>query len=276
MSTSTSSQPGATSVPTDSTTPGRTPTPPSNEDNGNASGTTQHDTQDYYEILSVDKTATADDIKKAYRKLAIKYHPDKNLDNTAEAATKFAQVNRANQILSDVNKRKIYDKNGHAGIQTFEQFGENDTVLQVLLMGKCAKILVGVLFCFTGCCCCLCCCGCCSCLRSHPDDEVPAYEEETTEQPEATPAMGESATKAPAPPSGTPGPTDIPAPCASNTDTPVVPPGPIIPGAPVGDAPTSEASSVKERPPYCPNCATNLMYSSGDECPGCGENVYGS
>lgn len=66
---------------------------------------------DYYSILGVAKTATAADIKKAYRKLARKYHPDVNPDNE-EAKRKFQQVNEANEVLSDADKRKKYDEYG--------------------------------------------------------------------------------------------------------------------------------------------------------------------
>lgn len=66
---------------------------------------------DYYKILGIDKKATADDIKKAYRKLARKYHPDVN-PNNKEAQTKFQQVNEANEVLNDPEKRKKYDEYG--------------------------------------------------------------------------------------------------------------------------------------------------------------------
>lgn len=66
---------------------------------------------DYYSILGVSKTASADDIKKAYRKLARKYHPDINPDND-EAKRKFQQINEANEVLSDPEKRKKYDEYG--------------------------------------------------------------------------------------------------------------------------------------------------------------------
>lgn len=68
--------------------------------------------QDYYEILGVAKDATAQDIKKAYRKLALKYHPDKNPGNK-EAEEKFKQVSEAYQVLSDEDKRAAYDRMGH-------------------------------------------------------------------------------------------------------------------------------------------------------------------
>lgn len=66
---------------------------------------------DYYSILGLNKSASADDIKKAYRKLARKYHPDVNPDNT-EAHNKFQQINEANEVLSDPEKRKKYDEYG--------------------------------------------------------------------------------------------------------------------------------------------------------------------
>src|SRR4249920_1639499 len=66
---------------------------------------------DYYKILGVDKTASEEDIKKAYRKLARKLHPDLN-PNDKEAHHKFQQVNEANEVLSDPEKRKKYDQYG--------------------------------------------------------------------------------------------------------------------------------------------------------------------
>ena len=71
--------------------------------------------RDYYEVLGVSKNASDDEIKKAYRKLAIKYHPDKNPgDKTAEA--KFKEINEAHDVLSDKQKRARYDQFGHAGV----------------------------------------------------------------------------------------------------------------------------------------------------------------
>src|SRR3954469_17707305 len=66
---------------------------------------------DYYKILGVDKNASTDDIKKAYRKLARKYHPDLNPDNK-EAHRTFQQINEANEVLTDPEKRKKYDQYG--------------------------------------------------------------------------------------------------------------------------------------------------------------------
>lgn len=66
---------------------------------------------DYYKVLGVDKTASSEDIKKAYRKLARKYHPDLNPDDK-EAIKKFQQINEAHEVLSDAEKRKKYDQYG--------------------------------------------------------------------------------------------------------------------------------------------------------------------
>ncbi len=69
------------------------------------------DFKDYYKILGLTKTATTDEIKKAFRKLAIKYHPDKN-PNDKLAEEKFKEINEANQVLGDAEKRKKYDELG--------------------------------------------------------------------------------------------------------------------------------------------------------------------
>ena len=73
--------------------------------------------KDYYEILGVNKNATDDELKKAFRKLAKKYHPDANPDNKAEAEKKFKEVNEAYEVLSDPQKRKMYDQFGTADPQ---------------------------------------------------------------------------------------------------------------------------------------------------------------
>ena len=73
--------------------------------------------RDYYEVLGVDKSASADELKKAYRKLAKKYHPDLNPgDKAKEAEEKFKEASEAYEVLSDSEKRQRYDQFGHAGV----------------------------------------------------------------------------------------------------------------------------------------------------------------
>ena len=67
---------------------------------------------DYYKILEVDKNIDEKDLKKAYKKLSLKWHPDKNPDNKDDAEKKFKEISEAYSILSDKNKRELYDKYG--------------------------------------------------------------------------------------------------------------------------------------------------------------------
>ena len=80
--------------------------------------------RDYYEVLGVNKNATDEELKKAYRRLAKKYHPDANPNNKEEAEKKFKEVNEAYENLSDPQKRKMYDQFGFNGPQGFGGAGQ--------------------------------------------------------------------------------------------------------------------------------------------------------
>lgn len=73
-------------------------------------------TRDYYEILSVERTASGEEIKRSYRRMAMKYHPDRNPDD-AEAEARFKECAEAYEVLSDPDRRRIYDQHGHEGLR---------------------------------------------------------------------------------------------------------------------------------------------------------------
>lgn len=81
--------------------------------------------RDYYEILGVTKSATEKEIKAAYRKMALQWHPDKHANNKQEAETKFKEINEAYQILSDAKKKQAYDQFGHAAFDPSSGMGGN-------------------------------------------------------------------------------------------------------------------------------------------------------
>ena len=87
------------------------------------------DERDYYEVLGVSKDATPEDIKKAYRKLALKYHPDKNPGNK-QAEEKFKEISNAYEVLSDPEKKQAYDQRGMDGVHDmgFQGFTSNDDI----------------------------------------------------------------------------------------------------------------------------------------------------
>lgn len=131
-----------------------------------------------YELLGLQKGASPEEVKKAYRKMALKYHPDKNLDNP-EAEDIFKDVNNANAILSNETKKRIYDQYGSMGLKLADQIGEEHIPLVLCMDSKCCKacivitcLLTGCCFCcgFCFCCCCFCCCGLCA-PKAPNDDE---------------------------------------------------------------------------------------------------------
>ena len=152
--------------------------------------------------MGLTKQATSDDIKKAYRKLALKYHPDKNVSGitkqnsllclklysffqpSPEAAEKFKEVNHANSILSDSTKRNIYDNYGSLGLYIAEQFGEENVNTYFLVTSGWCKVSDGMSIVYNLQCChnifivlqalfigcgiitgCYFCCCCCCCFN---------------------------------------------------------------------------------------------------------------
>ena len=86
--------------------------------------------RDYYEVLGVTRAAAVDEIKAAYRKAALKWHPDRNPDNKAESEIKFRECTEAYSVLSDAQKRQIYDTYGHAGLSSSAGQGFDNTVFR--------------------------------------------------------------------------------------------------------------------------------------------------
>ena len=79
--------------------------------------------KDYYKILGVKRDASKNEIKRAFKKLSLKYHPDKNKDNPEKAKEKFIEIANAYEVLSDEKQRKIYDQYGEEGIKQQQQGG---------------------------------------------------------------------------------------------------------------------------------------------------------
>jgi molecular chaperone DnaJ len=101
--------------------------------------------QDYYDVLGVPRNAGADEIKKAFRRLAMQYHPDRN--SSPEAERRFKEINEANEVLSDPERRAMYDRFGHAGAQAgaegfargFEGFGGLGDIFDAFFGGATAR-----------------------------------------------------------------------------------------------------------------------------------------
>ncbi|EFO28214.1 DnaJ domain-containing protein [Loa loa] len=116
-----------------------------------------------YEILGITEDASDDDIKRAYRKLALKYHPDKNLENDPEKTERFKEINHAHAVLSVPTRRKVYDKYGDMGLKLMEQFSDDGAVIGLAFKPwfKWTFIICGL----STCCCFFCCCGCMFCCN---------------------------------------------------------------------------------------------------------------
>lgn len=156
-----------------------------------------------YELLDIPKASTDNEIKKKYRRLALKYHPDKNPDN-AEAEEMFKKINHANSILSDEKKRKLYDDYGSFGLYIAEQVGEDMVSSVMFFQSKWIQSLICLCGIFTGCyfCCCCCCCFGCCCGKCKPkldeedmpdvgdladdDEEEEEKDEPVTSQPQSS------------------------------------------------------------------------------------------
>lgn len=87
-----------------------------------------NDSKDYYGVLELHKGATDIEIKKAYRKMAMKYHPDKNSGASAEAECKFQEVGEAYDVLSDKEKRATFDQYGYEGLRDGVDYENGRTI----------------------------------------------------------------------------------------------------------------------------------------------------
>lgn len=156
---------------------------PPAQDNSRTSNTSSHRRsrllneplgKNLYEVLELTKTATDEDIKRAYRRLALRYHPDKN-QNDQESHKKFQEINHANAVLSNPNKRRIYDEYGEMGLKMMEQLGEDNVnfMLRPWLKWVVCSIFLLTCGCFGCCCCCCFCFQCCfnfCCGKCKPKD----------------------------------------------------------------------------------------------------------
>lgn len=125
-----------------------------------------------YDVLGLERNCSQEDIKKAYRRMALKYHPDKN-QNTPEATERFQEINYANSVLGDETKKSIYDKYGSIGLSLADQVGEDNVKTYMVLSSCWCKALMVTACLLSGCCCCLCCCWCCNCCcgKCRSDDD---------------------------------------------------------------------------------------------------------
>lgn len=204
-----------------------------------------------YELLDIPKSSTPDDIKKKYRRLALKYHPDKN-PNNAEAEEMFKKINSANAILSDEKKRQLYDEYGSFGLYLADQVGDDLVGTLMFFQSGWFKGLFCLCGLLTGCyfACCLCCCCCCCCGKCGPkkpedwEEDMPDVgdlgEEETELDEDKDPVTSQPGAGAGIPmPMPAPGPIPAPAPASTHDATEKSP----LKNSPVGgEAPPSYES----------------------------------
>lgn len=212
-----------------------------------------------YELLDIPKNSTDQEIRKKYRRLALKYHPDKNPDNP-EAEEMFKKINQANAVLSDEKKRRLYDKYGSFGLYLAEQVGEENMDMVDSLMFfqsnwfKACFCLCGLL---TGCyfLCCLCCCCCCCCGKIKPkgvydeEQDLPdvgdlSAHAEDEDKHDDVPVTSQPGARAPMP-------MPMPAPSSGNDDA-------------AGGATSGERSPLKKSPAEAPPSYDSL-YQSKDQ-----------
>ncbi|XP_038630521.1 dnaJ homolog subfamily C member 5-like [Scyliorhinus canicula] len=113
-----------------------------------------------YTILGLQKKSSPEQVDAEYRKLAMRYHPDKNPDNPA-AAERFKEISKAKAILSDEKKKRVYDSYGMVGLQLAPMFGKDGENFLASRNICCIKCCGCFCLAITCCCCCYCCCGLC-------------------------------------------------------------------------------------------------------------------
>jgi len=141
-------------------------------------GTSTAEETDLYNVLGVERTATDDEIKSAFKKLSRKWHPDRNPgDIEAEKITR--KINQAKDVLLNPVKRRAYDKMGKQGLDIIDQYGE-EAYLNIEKMQPYVCPITCCLCIFaipTLCFCCCCCCCCCAPCRTPPEDDSDPYAE---------------------------------------------------------------------------------------------------
>ena len=141
-----------------------------------------------YEVMGLEKSATDEEIKKAFRTLALKCHPDKNPDDP-EAGEKFKKLNHAYRVLNDTKTRKVYDEKGDTGLMVASMIGK-ENVAKCCTCHDACWIAFFICCGITTCCyCCMCCCFCCG--KCHSDDPEEDLHDEFSSTPEESPVTSQ-------------------------------------------------------------------------------------